>query len=179
MEAAQERFCCLRKNVTFRVGRVDADFLIALMHSFEMSTDDSPTISETTSHFYFVSSQLLKRSVSKRKQKGRRMPSSGTECSRLQASETLRWAHLAKLKLLQARKKAKARQVEEQWLTEEERRWAYEDFHRREEEHQITEARQIREFEYKAEWLRLEARLEEEEERKDLESLMNPLGDFP
>ena len=46
MEAAQERFCCLRKNVTFRVGRVDADFLIALMHSFEMSTDDSPTISK-------------------------------------------------------------------------------------------------------------------------------------
>ena len=103
-------------------------------------------------------------------------PGSGSQSSK--SCETRKRSHLAELRLLQARKEAKARQVEEQRLAEEERRRAYEEFRRREEERRLTESRQIREFEYEAERLRLEARLEEEEERKDPESLMNRLRDF-
>ena len=103
-------------------------------------------------------------------------PGSGSQSSK--SSETRRRSHLTELRLLQARKEAKARQVEEQRLAEKEGRRAYEEFRRREEKRRLTESRQIREFEYQTERLRLEARLEEEEEWKDLKSLMNHSRDF-
>ena len=101
---------------------------------------------------------------------------SGSRSSK--SSETRRQAHLAELRLLQARKEAKARQLEEQRPAEEERRRVYEELRRGEEERRLTELRQIRDFDYEMERLRLEVRLEEEEERKDPESLMNRLRDF-
>ena len=58
------------------------------------------------------------------------------------------------------------------------RRLAEEDLCRREEERRLSESRRIRELEYEAERLRLEARLEEEEEQRDPESLANRLRDF-
>ena len=68
--------------------------------------------------------------------------------------------------------------MEEQWLAEQERWWAYEELRRRKEERRLTESRRIRELEYDTERQRVEARLEEEEEWKDPESLVNRLRDF-
>ena len=66
--------------------------------------------------------------------------------------------------MAQARKEAEARVIEERRLAEEERR--------------LNESRWLRELEYEGERLRLQARLEEEEEQRDPESLANRLRDF-
>ena len=87
------------------------------------------------------------------------------------SSETSRQLHLQELKLLQAKREVDARESEE-------RRLAEEDLRRREEERRLSELRRIRELEYEAERLRLQARLEEEEEQRDPESLTNRLNDF-
>ena len=69
------------------------------------------------------------------------------------------------MKLLQAKKEAEARELEELRLAEEERRF--------------KESQRIREIVYDIEQLRLKARLEEEdEENRDSESLVNRLRDF-
>ena len=72
---------------------------------------------------------------------------------------------------MQAKREADARESEE-------RRLAEEDLRRREEERRLSELRRIRELEYEAERLRLQARLEEEEEQRDPKSLANRLRDF-
>ena len=72
---------------------------------------------------------------------------------------------------MQTKREAEARESEE-------RRLAEEDLHRREEECRLSELRRIRELEYEAEQLRLQARLEEEDENRDPESLANRLRDF-
>ena len=53
------------------------------------------------------------------------------------------------------KREAETRESEERWLTEE-------DFRRREEERRLSELHRIRELDYEAERLRLQARLEEE-----------------
>ena len=76
------------------------------------------------------------------------------------------------MKLLQAKREAEARELEERRLPEEE-------FRRREEERRLKESRRIREIEYETEQLRLKAWLEDEdEENRDPESLVNRLRDF-
>ena len=82
-----------------------------------------------------------------------------------------RQLRLHELKLLQAKREADAR-------VSEQRRLAEEDLCRREGERRLSELRRIRELEYEAERLRLQARLEEEEEQRDPESLANRLRDF-
>ena len=74
------------------------------------------------------------------------------------SSETRRQLRLHKLKVLQAKKEAEARESEERPLAEE-------DLRRRDEERQLSKLRRIRELEYEAERLWLQARLEEEEEQ--------------
>ncbi|KAL9961563.1 hypothetical protein ACROYT_G030524 [Oculina patagonica] len=78
---------------------------------------------------------------------------------------------LHELKLAQARKEAEAIVLEERRLAEEELR-------RHEEERRLNESRRLRELEYEGERLRLQARLEEEEEKHDPESPVNRLHDF-
>ena len=100
--------------------------------------------------------------------------SSHTNCvsgSSSKSSETHRLLRLHELKLLQAKREAEARESEE-------RRLAEEDLRRREEERRLSELRRIRELDYEAERLRLQARLEEEEENRDPKSLANRLRDF-
>ena len=75
------------------------------------------------------------------------------------------------MKLAQARKEAEARVLEE-------RRLAAEELRRREEERRLNESRHLRELEYEGERLRIQARLEEEEEQRDPESLVNRFRDF-
>ena len=100
--------------------------------------------------------------------------SSHTNCgsgSTSKSSETRRQLRLHELKLLQAKREAETRESEE-------KRRAEEDLRRREEERRLNELRRIRELEYETERLRLQARLEEEEEHRDPESLGNRLRDF-
>lgn len=81
------------------------------------------------------------------------------------SSETPKQLHLHELKLLQTKREAEARELEERRIVEEE-------FWRREEERWLKESWRIREIEYETEQLRLEACLEEEdEENRDPESL--------
>ena len=96
---------------------------------------------------------------------------SHSRSSSIKSSETRTQLCLHELKLAQARKEAEARVLEERRLAEEELR-------RREEERRLNESRQLRELEYEGERLRLQARLEEEEEQRDPESLVNRLRDF-
>ena len=56
------------------------------------------------------------------------------------------------------------------------RRLAEKALRRREEERRRSEWRRIRQLEYEAERLRLQARLEEKEEQRDPKSLANRLG---
>ena len=96
---------------------------------------------------------------------------SGVSRSSSKSSETRKQLHLHELKLLQAKREAEARELEERRLVEEELR-------RREDERRLQESRRIREIEYETEQLRLKARLEEDEENCDPESLANRLRDF-
>ena len=85
-------------------------------------------------------------------------------------SGTRRQQRLQELKLLQAKREADTGEFQE-------RRLAEEDLSRREEERRLSELRRIRELEYEAKWLRLQAGLEEEEEQRNPESLTNRLRD--
>ena len=117
---------------------------------------------------------LEKRSSSGRSNKSSSKRSSHSKSgsgSFSKSSETRRQLRLHDMKLLQAKKEADARESEERRLAEEELR-------RREEERRLNELRRIRELEYEAERLRLQARLEEEEEQRDPESLANRLRDL-
>ena len=96
---------------------------------------------------------------------------SRSRSSSIKSSETRTQLRLHELKMAQARKEAEARVLEERRLAEEELR-------RREEERRLNESRRLRELEYEGERLRLQARLEEEEEQRDPESLANRLRDF-
>ena len=90
---------------------------------------------------------------------------------RSKSSDLIKRARLAELKVMQAQKEAKQRAEEEQKQAEEELRFI-QDKRRREEQ------RRIRELEYEVERIRLEAKIELEEETKDPESLSNRLRDF-
>ena len=91
--------------------------------------------------------------------------------SRSRSSELLRKACLTELKIEQACREAKQH-------TEEERKQAEEEFRIKEKKRLQEEQRKIRDLEYEAVRLRLEAKLEFEEERDDPESLANRLRDF-
>ena len=73
--------------------------------------------------------------------------------------------------MIQAQKEAKQRAEEEQKQAEEELRLV-------QEKRRCEEQRRIRELEYEVERIRLEAKIELEEETKDPESLSNRLRDF-
>ena len=88
--------------------------------------------------------------------------------SRSRASDLIKKARLAELKIAQANKEAK-------WRAEEERKQAKEECRLREKKRRLEEQRQIRELEYEAERLLLEAQMELEQ---DPESLANRLRDF-
>ena len=77
--------------------------------------------------------------------------------SRSRASDLIKKARLAELKIVQASKEAKR-------LAEEERKQAEEECRLREEKRRLEEQRQIRELEYEAERLRLEAQIELEQD---------------
>lgn len=98
-------------------------------------------------------------------------PSSYSRSSSTKSSETRTQLRFHELKMAQARKEAEARVLEE-------RRWAEEELRRREDERCLNKSWHLRELEYKGEWLRLQAHLEEEEEQRDPESLANWLRDF-
>lgn len=118
-----------------------------------------------------VSLKTIDRVSSRHSSVSRHTKSKSNLSLRSKSSDLIKRARLAELKVIQAQKEAKQRAEEEQKQAEEELRLIQEK-RRREEQ------RRIRELEYEVERIRLEAKIELEEETKDPESLSNRLRDF-